>query len=313
VKVEGLLLDAWAEIPENVRFHMCFFPDRMRLADAVYRIGEAEIGYLATRTALAAFVYTMAPHLLRRIAGTRYLREVLSKAMKWGFYIMLVGASREEVEYQEAVLRQILEEHDGLSVEAMGIPAVGPMVFMNFFRVSAIPMVFRMGGLFSTALDRNETWDTQLDWAEIGEDIKRRWIERGGILDDLADNPFMALYENNTWAHCEEIYQYDARDPKHLSSLEPIFIEFSVAAIEKCMEPFSATDARLRKIVSPLMGNYNEWQKKVSAMLDPQRAADTGMYCDEVDFDFSKVKPELKARLDQLVERFRWTEDGPPS
>jgi len=313
VNIRGLLLDAKAEIPENVRFHLCFFPDRKRLADAVYRVGEAELGYLATRTAVAAFIYTFAPHLLRRIAGTRYLREVLSKGVKWGFVIMLVGASEEEIAYQDAALRRILDDHDGLSIEAMGVPAIGSMVFMNFFRVTAIPMVFRMGGLFSTALDRNDTWDTQLDWAEIGESIKRKWIERGGILDDLADNPFMALYESNMWAHCEEIFQYDARDPKHLASLEPMFIEFSVAAIEKCMEPLSATDARLRKIVSPLMGHYNEWQKRVSAMVDENRAADTGMYCDEVDFDFSKVEPELKAKLDRLVERFRWTEDGPPS
>ncbi len=102
VNIKGLLLDAKAEIPENVRFHMCFFPDRKRLADAVYRMGEAEIGYLATRTAVAAFIYTFAPHLLRRIAGTRALRDVLSKGTKWVFVIMLVGATEEEIEYQDA-------------------------------------------------------------------------------------------------------------------------------------------------------------------------------------------------------------------
>ncbi len=312
VKVEGILLDAQAELPENFRFHICFFPDRKKLADAVYKIGEAEIGYLASRTAFAALIYTVAPHLMRKIIRTSAIRDIFSKVSKWGFVVVLAGHSKDEIEYQDAVLKRILEDYDGFSMEMLSIPVFGEMFFMNYIRVTAIPLVFRMGGLFSTALDRNDTWDTQLDWAEIGESIKRKWIDRGGIIDDLADNPFMALYENNMWSHCEEIFQYDARNPKHLASLEPMFIEFSIAALEKCMEPFSATDARLRKVVSPLMGNYNVWQKRISEAFDSKRAADTGMYCDEADFDFSKVDPELKEKLDRLVERLTWTEDGPP-
>jgi glycolate oxidase len=313
MEARGLLLDVQSKLPDYARFHLCFFPSRRMLADAVYRIGETEIGYLATRTALAAFIYTFAPHLLRKIAATRVLREVLRTSLKWGFVILLAGNTERDIEYQDRVLQKILSDHGGFSTEVTGIPAVGPMVFMNFIRVTAIPLVFRMGGLFSTALDRNDTWDTQLNWADRGEAIKRKWIARGGIMDDLADNPFMALYENNMWAHCEEIFQYDARDPNHLASLQPMFIEFSIAAIEECMEPLSATDARLRKMVSPLMGNYNEWQKNVSRILDANRAADTGMYCDEIDFDFSKVEPELKEKLDRLVEKFRWTDEGPPA
>lgn len=101
------------------------------------------------------------------------------------------------------MLKEIITEHQGLSLEVMGTPAMGPMMLVNFLRVTAIPIFFRMGGIFSSALDRNETWDTQLDCAEIGEEIKRKRIARGGILDDLGDNPFMALCENNTWGHCE--------------------------------------------------------------------------------------------------------------
>ncbi len=313
VETEGLLLDAQAKVPKNVRFHLCVFPDRRRLADAVYKIGETEIGYLATRTSIAAFIYTIGPHLLRRITATSYLRRVLNDALKGTFVIMLVGNTREETEFQEAALKEIIAEHQGMSLEIMGTPAMGPMMLMNFLRVTAIPMVFRMGGIFSSALDRNETWDTQLDWSEIGEEIKRKWIARGGILDDLGDNPFMALYENNAWAHCEEVWQYDAGNPKHLESLAPMFIEFSIAAIEKCMEPLSSCDARLRKTISPMMGHYNEWQKRISSAVDPRRAADTGEYCDEGEFDFSKVEPELKARLDRLIAERSWTEEGPPA
>lgn len=78
-------------------------------------------------------------------------------------------------------------------------------------------------------------------------------------------------------------------------------------------EPLSSCDARLRKTISPMMGHYNEWQKKVSLFLDPGRAADTGEYCDEGEFDSSRIKPELKARLDRLIAERSWTESGPPA
>jgi len=312
MKTEGVMLDAQTEPPENLRFHLCFFPDRASLDEAVYKMGEAEIAYIFTRTAVGAYINTFAPHLLHLISKTKTLRDVLSKTVKWGCTIVMVGDTEEEIDFQEGVLKAIIAEHGGLSMEATQAAAIGPMMIMNFLRVSAIPMVFRAGGLFSTALARNEAWKTQMDWADTGEEIKQKWIDKSGIMDDLADNPFMALYENNCWGHCEEIFQYNARDPKHLASLEPLFVEFSVAAIEMCMEPLSVTDARLREVVSPMMGRYNEWQKKISLSLDEKRAADTGMYCDEVDFDFSKVDPEIKAKLDRMAAGFTWTEDGPP-
>ncbi len=313
MKTEGVMLDSQTEPPENMRFHLCFFPDRASLDEAVYKMGEAELAYIFTRTAVGAYINTFAPHLLQNISRTRAFRDVISKTLKWGCTVILMGSSENEIAYQEAALKAIIAEHGGLSMETMQAPAIGPMMVMNFIRVSAIPMVFRAGGLFSTALARNEAWKTQMDWAEKGEKIKQRWIDKGGILDDLADNPFMALYEQNTWGHCEEIFQYNARDPKHLASLEPLFVEFSVAAIEMCMEPLSVTDARLREVVSPMMGHYNEWQKKISLFMDAKRAADTGMYCDEVDFDLSRVDPEVKAKLDRLAARFTWSEEGPPA
>lgn len=50
----------------------------------------------------------------------------------------------------------------------------------------------------------------------------------------------------------------------------------------------------------------------MSLSLDPGRAADTGEYCDEGEFDFSRIEPELKARLDRLIAERSWKESGPP-
>ncbi len=298
---EGLLLDAQTEMPDNMKFHICFFPDEKSLADAVYEIGEAEIGYLATRVSPTVFLYGATPRLFRKITQTSAIRNILSKTMKWMFIIVLAGFSERDIDYQESALKKILTDYRGLSLEMTEVPTLGPVLPLNFLRVSAIPAIFRLGGLFTTALGRNETWDTQLDWADVGEEMRKERIERGEVLDDLGDNPFMALYENNTWAHCENIFQYDIRNQAHLDALHTIFSESTIRAIELCQEPLSSFDLRLRKLLSPLLGHYNFWQKQISQNIDPEGAADTGMYCDEKDYDITGGNPELKEKLEKLI------------
>lgn len=304
---EGLLLDnQLTEMPENIKFHICYFPDRESLTNATYKIGDEELGYLFSRTSVAAFLNTALPHLSKKVAGTTSLRTLLTNSLKWSFTIVLAGTSEGDIKYQESALQKILEDTGGMTMELTKIPVIGSVLLMNFLRASVIPMVFRTGGHISTVLSSGETWDTKLDWAEKGVEIKEKWTEDGSILDDFVDNPFMALYENNSLAHCENIIQYDFRNEKHLKALDPIFFEFTLAAIEKCMEPLSSSDARQRKLLSPLMGNYNRWQKSISRIFDPQKAADTGMYCKEKDFNLADYNPGLVKKMQRLVKERKW-------
>ncbi len=312
VETEGLLLDARSKVPENLRFCMCFWPDRKRQDEAIYKINESELCYIFTRTSLGSMVSIATPHMMKKLVKTDALKSVMTKDLKWGCTLIMVGDSAGEIAYKEGVLKEIAKQYGGVVINLTEAKPLASMFLMNFLRSTAVPVVFRMGGQMFTALDRNETWDTQMDWAQMGETVKQRWIDRGGILDDMADNPYMTTYEDNCWAHCEEIFQYDPRNPDHLASLEPIFVEFSVEAIEHRMEPLSSTDARLRKIISPMMGDYTSWQKKISASVDGKKTADTGMYCDEVDFDLTKVDPSIRQRFEKAIRELTWTEEGPP-
>ena len=139
-------------------------------------------------------------------------------------------------------------------------------------------LVFRVGGSFSTALDRNDALHSQVAWGDIIVDLKQPYIDREDILDDLADNPYFVPYENNTWCHCEVVYQYDPRNQKHRETLEPIFIDVNIAAIENCMEPLFTSDPRVRKMLSPLAGNFSKYQQAISKGLDPEQVADNTLY-----------------------------------
>jgi glycolate oxidase len=311
MKAEGTVFDSVVERPENLRFYGCVFQEEKSFADAMYKLGEAEIGYLCLRVTMGSFPMAMAPKLYRKIMRTRNIRSVIYDVMRYPFTILLAGSSMQELEYKEAVLKEIVSEHRGVIMDMQASP-LAPMLPLNLIRASLIPAAFRLGGTFCTNLDENDALDSQMPWADAIAKVKKEWIARGAILDDGAENPYFVPYENNTWAHCEVVHMYSIHDEESLEALKPLAFSSTLEAIERCMTPLSVLTPEVRKALSPLAGDFNRWQKKISHDLDPAQAADAGLYTEERDFDTSKVSPEKIKRFEELTERLRWTEEGPP-
>jgi len=312
MKAEGTVFDSVVEQPDNLRFYGCVFHAERDFADAMYELGEAEIGYLCLRVTMGSFPMAMAPKLYRKIMKTRNIRSIIYDVLRYPFTILLAGSSMRELEYQEAVLKQIVLDHKGVLLDMQASP-VAPMLPLNLIRASLIPAAFRLGGTFCTNLDENDALDSQMPWAGAIAEVKKAWIARGAILDDGAENPYFVPYENNTWAHCEVVHMYSIHDEKSLEALKPIAFLSTLEAIERCMTPLSVLTPEVRKALSPLAGDFNRWQKKISADFDPGEAADAGLYTAERDFDTTNVSPDKVRRFQELTERLRWTEDGPPS
>lgn len=312
VKSSGTVVDLTSEIPENIGLYMCFFPNADKLADAYYDIGEAEIGYNSLKVATPAFMMVLAPHLFKKLKDTKNLSRMLGKTMGHLFLMLLAGTSKEDLAHQERVLEAIVDEHDGFILDQKNIPPLKSNFMMNFIRATLPALVFRIGGSFSTALGRNDSLDSQVTWGEAIADIKRGYASKGQIIDDMGDNPYFVPYESNMFAHCEVVYPYDHRNPRHLEGSNNITMDFIIGAVELCMEAGFGTLPPARKILSPLTSNYNYWQKKFSEAFDPDQGSDKGLYTDETEFDFSEIAPERVAKLERLVKERTWTELGPP-
>ena len=312
MKAEGTVFDSVVERPENLRFYGCVFHEANDFADAMYELGEAEIGYLCLRVTMGSFPMAMAPKLYRKIMRTTNIRSILYDVLRYPFTILLAGDSMHELEYQEAVLRQIVLKHNGILLD-MQAPPLAPMLPLNLIRASLIPAAFRLGGTFCTNLDENDALDSQMPWAGAIAEVKKAWIERGAILDDGAENPYFVPYENNTWAHCEVVHMYSVHEEESLQALKPLAFLSTLEAIEHCMTPLSVLTPEVRKALSPLAGDFNRWQKRISADFDPGEAADAGLYTAERDFETENVDAEKVKRFEELTARLSWTEDGPPA
>jgi glycolate oxidase len=309
----GKLIDFRAEVPRELKFYMCFFPDEKRFADAGYKVGEAEIGYLVSKSPMPSYFLCLLPHLFKKIRVKPALRAVVRDSLKYLLMVVLAADSPQEMRYQELAVKEIISQCGGLGLELFqSTPSLGSMFWMNFIRVTIIPLIYRVGGQFSTGWPKDETWDVLVEYADRCEATKREWIEAGGILDDMGDCAFTTLYENSHYAHCEEIFTYDPRNQRHLEAIDPLSMDFAITAIEQCMEQGFNFEPRMRKLFNPLLGHYNHWQKKISENLDPAGAADTGFYTGEEDFDLSALDDEKRKRLLRLIEERTWTEPIPP-
>ncbi len=311
MKAEGTVFDSVVEQPANLRFYGCVFLEAKAFADAMYDLGEAEIGYLCLRVTMGSFPMAMAPKLYRKIMKTKNVRSIVYDVLRYPFTILLAGDSMDELEYQEAVLKRVVLDHNGIMLDMQASP-VSPMLPLNLIRASLIPAAFRLGGTFCTNLDENDALDSQMPWADAIARVKKEFMDSGAILDDGGENPYFVPYENNTWAHCEVVHMYSVHEEKSLEALKPIAFLSTLEAIGHCMTPLSVLTPEVRKALSPLAGDFNLWQKRISEGFDPGEAADAGLYTAEEDFDTSRVDPEKVGRFEEMRERLRWTEEGPP-
>ena len=169
-----------------------------------------------------------------------------------------------------------------------------------------------MGGQFYTGWGQDESWDASVGWDEEGQKVKQDWIEREGCVDDLADCAFDFFCEEGNISHSEEVWFYDPRNKKHSDATLPINVDFLIMSLERCMELGGNMEPSVRKLLSPLLGNYNTWQKKIQKVFDPSGAADDTLYTQEADLDFSQLDPKKVERLVELATKLSWTPDGTP-
>ena len=313
MKADGLVVNSsLKEIPDNLVAYSCYFPNAKKLADAVHLIGEAEIGYNLTRTSMAAGAVCLVPHLFDKIMETSSIKTILTKTLRYLVSIVLAGTSKGDLEYQEKALREIVLECGGFCQCQKDSPAMNELTLLSTVRATLPALVFRHGGCFHTAMARNDSIELQMNWTEKMAESKEQLIKEGKLLNDSADTAYFVTFENGTWAHAEQTYQYDPRDPKQMAYLEEIAVDLVIEACSMNMESYFVHEPLPRTFMSPLCGNPLEYQKAISKMMDPNQSADGKFYTREVPIDWNVISEDKKKILQDLQKRYTWTDDGPP-
>jgi hypothetical protein len=275
---KGRLMDLNVEKPDNFRIVHCAFPDAKSYADALLKVGEAEIGFLQCKNSVSLLLAGMTPRLLRKIHAMPHMKTLL-ETLRHQFQLVIAANSELDYQYQSQCIEKIVDDHGGVVLD--NPTPFNSIMYWAFVRVSVPPVIFRMGGNFFSAFGGDEAVDSCMEQARIGEQIKRQFIASKACFDDLADNAWTLMYENGMFGHDEELYAFDHRDPEMGRQLE----DFAKACAEATLKHTLGgggmaffKGGEVHDLMGPKMCNYHIWQRKIKKALDPEDLSDSKYY-----------------------------------
>lgn len=273
--VKGMLLDSWAEVPENIRFYMCLLPDWDGYGDFLYRFADAGIGYMECKNALGLFMLTFVPHLMKKVTGTSVLRETLAGAFQHLVQVVIAANSKQEMEYEDKVLRKIVSETQGILMDASLNPALNRMIWFSFIRASLPPLIFRAGGDFMIGFPQEDAFDAGVEQAKLGAEVKKEFIAKGDIIDDFGDSAWGGIFMQDAVLHQEELALYDHRT----QDISGFFDKLNIGYMEKAIGlSFIVNFGGGHDKYGPLCSNYHIWQRGVKRAFDKDDISDPAFY-----------------------------------
>lgn len=299
-RVDGLLLEGGADLPETFRMYMCTFRDARSFADAVYRLAEAEVGYIHCKNSVGALVSATLPRLAEKLFARPALREVL-RSQRYMFQFLVAASSPREFAYQEGVLRKVIDDTGGVIIDMSAVPSLHASFLWGFIRASMPPLIFRRGGSFGTSFGALEAWDHAVTQAEVAAELKQKFIDQGKLMDDLADNSWGGVYEGSTcFGHQEELYLYNPRDPEMMRSANQYIAATFVETVKHSLGPGLgfALGSVGAELFGPIIGGYHHRLREIKRTLDPDDVSDAAFY---ISLDREKAIREALERNPDLA------------
>ncbi|MBU1670248.1 MAG: FAD-binding oxidoreductase [Actinobacteria bacterium] len=139
--------------------------------------------------------------------------------------------------------------------------------------------IFRFGGSFWTSMGALTSWDCCIENAKEGEQIKRKWIDEGVLMDDGAENAWGGLYESGCYGHLEELGVYDQSDPICVDHGIDFVVDTVEATINKHLAmSLNATGDPFHAWYSPHVMNYHDHVASIKEEFDRANLSDASVY-----------------------------------
>ena len=280
-EIEGSTPEYKIAVPDNFRSYVIAFPSWERFADATYRICEAEIGYTMGRELAPGLVPLLIASSSAEYAEMRQsgaMDEVMEE-FRYSFLLILAGGSLREIEYQERALREILAETEGWIPALAQDPDTEKRTFAVMIKWDRQGRIFRLAGTFHTSFGAPTAWDTAVEGAKVGEELKKKYIAKGAIVDDAADDAWGGPYEQGRFGHLEELYMYDPADPESAKGAMEYLAEADQAIVRRSLgQPIGALPGQVDTVYGPACLNFQNWVRKLKRAFDPNMASDSNFY-----------------------------------
>lgn len=263
----GLLPSKRFFLPKDLfRFHLLRYPTLEMLGNAIYEIGKAEISWMVQR--LPAIFWPMLATISKEAFWQEWNSGYYHKEAKNIIILWNVGcASSEQLEYEEEVLRQIVEETGGED-----LPVEHKLYQMfpaeEWFRVSKSGRIMRPGGSHNITMCGFDSVDKAIMTARRAGEVRKQFKEF--FLDD-GDCDWICTYDFAWEADSECIILPEVDKENAAKSMEVTQAGIVAALQDKLYTVVQV--AETAPVLGPIYGNYHELLKKIKMAYDPNNVA----------------------------------------
>ena len=287
--IEGTVPSYQAQLPGDL-FRAAFpaFPSWQDFADAIYRIYDSEIGYIAHRQfvmwgdELQAAFLNIVTDPTRQLCDLEELLEKpeiqkLTEEMRRCFQFILVGMTPRDLVYQQKVLDHILRETGGWNIAFVDEPGIQQYVLLFMIRLCFKNLNFTATGGFVDTYNSVATPDV---WAsgeiEAGKALLKKYAGRIADAGDQAMGPIGGQGGGGVTGW-EDFVFYDPYDPDSAKAAAEVSDEGDRLKAQLGRPPggmllglarATHADVEVRAKKLSKAPEYR-WQRKLKELLDP--------------------------------------------
>jgi glycolate oxidase len=276
LQVDGRTPAYAARLPKDrFKFMLFAFPTLDALGNAMLELGKAQVGAAVCKhfNATMALGGTTSADEFWDVWAMDYMRNEAQRVLD----VLIATWSQEELEYEEAVVREIVKEFGGVDVPPP-VLAAAQDAFDAFVTCSVTNRVARLGGAWTSVKLGTDSVDQMVSVAKtIPGDFRDEFIQRGLTVDG-PDNVWIVSIEYAHMAHMEHMIMYDDR--------EPDWREIPIAYAERSAQSdfkhgFHATFVcgdETNRLFGPHLSNEHLWAMKIKSAFDPKLVSNPRAY-----------------------------------
>ena len=270
--VKGCSPDYDFDIPNYMKLYVMDCGNFKKLESTLLRIGEEEISFMCSYLsgfAVMAIFSNSIESLMDKLTIGR---------MKAPIVVLIAGRTKREFEYKQKVMEQILQEYKLKNIIGK-IYTPKPIFYAEALRSNLGLHGFIATGGFQSSKGGADTAAVCLRSAKMNIPLKKKYIKKGVLANDLGEGTWMTSYESGHYFHMESPTMFDQTDENSVKGMAEYMEKSNQLDLLKHLgAPFFVEGTRMHDLFGPHMSNYHIWLRKIKEVFDPNNIADSGFY-----------------------------------
>ncbi len=270
--VKGCSPDYDFDIPNFMKLYVMDCGNFKKLESTMLRVEEEEISlicsYLSGFAVMAIFSNSIESLMDKLTIGR----------MKTPIVVLIAGRTKREFEYKQKVMEQILQEFKLKNIIGK-IYTPKPIFYAEALRSNLGLHGFIATGGFQSSKGGADTAAVCLRSTKMNIPLKKKYIKKGTLANDLGEGTWMTSYESGHYFHMESPTMFDQTDENSVKGMAEYMEESNQLDLLKHLgAPFFVEGTRMHELFGPHMSNYHIWLRKIKEVFDPNNIADSGFY-----------------------------------